>query len=183
MQQHVGAPEIQTSESLKSTHARQVASTEMVEKVEIHVAMLTAGIEKRADGDEFVSEFRAGGATGTRQQQCVCDSSSSIVSTMTDIDTDKRAGAHAQAKREHTRHHHSLGCHGQGVVQQCEGLGEIDKHVSDGVNKLLIENKRDLTSQEGSSTDEAKELADVLKRVIRVRRVKVPRRSIQVEGG
>ena len=53
-QQHVEAPEIQTSESLKSAHVRQVASTEMVEKVEMNVAMLTAGIEKRADGDEFV---------------------------------------------------------------------------------------------------------------------------------
>ena len=27
-------------------------------------------------------------------------------------------------------------------------MGEIDKHVSDGVNKLLVENQCDLTSQE-----------------------------------
>ena len=40
-------------------------------------------------------------------------------------------------------------------------MGEIDKHVSDGVNKLLIENKCDLTSQE-LSTDEAQKLADSL---------------------
>ena len=37
--------------------------------------------------------------------------------------------------------------------------GEIDKHVSDGIHKLLIENKCDLTSQEELFTDEAKELA------------------------
>ena len=49
--------------------------------------------------------------------------------------------------------------------------GEIDKHVSDGVNKLLIENKCDLTSQEELPADEAKELANTLnvKRAIRVR--------------
>ena len=41
-------------------------------------------------------------------------------------------------------------------------MGEIDKHVSDGINKLLIENECDLTSQEDLSTDEAKELADSL---------------------
>ena len=35
-------------------HVRQVAPTEMVEKVEMSVAMLTAGVEKRADGDEFM---------------------------------------------------------------------------------------------------------------------------------
>ena len=35
--------------------------------------------------------------------------------------------------------------------------GEIDKHVSDGVNKLLTAEKCDLTAQEESSTDEAKE--------------------------
>ena len=72
-------------------------------------------------------------------------------------------------------------------------IGEIDKHVSDSVNKILIESKRDLTSQEELSTDEAKELADSLGRATRVRRVKVPGRStsrgpcpeslVQVEGG
>ena len=40
--------------------------------------------------------------------------------------------------------------------------GEIDKHVSDGVNKLLTEDKCDLTAQEELSTDQAKELADYL---------------------
>ena len=54
-------------------------------------------------------------------------------------------------------------------------MGEIDKHVSDGVKKLLVENQRDLTSKEELSADEAKELADSLKRAIRV---KVPRRSM-----
>ena len=38
--------------------------------------------------------------------------------------------------------------------------GGIDKHVSDGVNKLLIENRCDLTSQEELATDELKELTD-----------------------
>ena len=56
-------------------------------------------------------------------------------------------------------------------------MGAIDKHVSDSVNKILVESKRDLTSQEELSTDEAKELADSLRRATRVRRVKVPRRS------
>ena len=49
---------------------------------------------------------------------------------------------------------------------------------SHSVNKILIESKRDLTSQEELSTDEAKELADSLKRAIRVRRVKVQKRSM-----
>ena len=55
VQQHVEVPEIQTSESLKSTGVRLVATTElkrMVEKVETDVALLTAHIEKRADVDE-----------------------------------------------------------------------------------------------------------------------------------
>ena len=46
-------------------------------------------------------------------------------------------------------------------------MGEIDKHVSDGINKLLIENKCDLASQEELSTDEAKELADSLNLTLR----------------
>ena len=33
-------------------------------------------------------------------------------------------------------------------------MGEMDKHVSDGINKLLFENKCGLTSQEELSTDE-----------------------------
>ena len=41
-------------------------------------------------------------------------------------------------------------------------IGEIDKHVSDGFNKLLVENKCDLTSHEELSTTEVKELADFL---------------------
>ena len=55
VQQRVEVPEIQTSESLKSTHVRQVAPTElkhMFEKVEMNAAMLTADIEERADVDE-----------------------------------------------------------------------------------------------------------------------------------
>ena len=35
-------------------HVRQVVPIEMVEKVEMNVAMLTAGVEKRADGDGFM---------------------------------------------------------------------------------------------------------------------------------
>ena len=57
-------------------------------------------------------------------------------------------------------------------------MGEIDKHVSDGINKLLVENKCDLTSQKELPTDEAKELADSLKRALRRRRVKVQTRSM-----
>ena len=57
-------------------------------------------------------------------------------------------GAHAQPKPKHTRHHRSLRCHEQGIVFQCEDpIGEINKHVSDGINKLPVENKCDLTSQ------------------------------------
>ena len=46
-------------------------------------------------------------------------------------------------------------------------MGEIDKHVSDGVNTLLIENECNLTSQEELSTDEAKELPDSLNLTLR----------------
>ena len=53
-------------------------------------------------------------------------------------------------------------------------LGEIDKHVSYSINKLLVENNCDLTSQEELTKDEAKELAASLRRAIRVRQVKVP---------
>ena len=49
VQQHVEVPETQTSESFKSM--RQVAPTDMVEKVEMNVAMLAAGVEKIADGE------------------------------------------------------------------------------------------------------------------------------------
>ena len=70
-------------------------------------------------------------------------------------------GAHAQPKQKRTRHHRSLRCHEQGVIQQRDGLGgEINKHVSEGVNKLPVENKCDLTPQKTLPTDEAKELAD-----------------------
>ena len=55
---------------------------------------------------------------------------------------------------------------------------EIDKRVSDGVNKLLLENKCDLTSQQELPTGEVKKLADSLRRAIRVRRVIVPGRSM-----
>ena len=41
-------------------------------------------------------------------------------------------------------------------------MGEIDKHVSDGISKLPIEDKCDLTAQEELSTDEVKELPDSL---------------------
>ena len=49
---------------------------------------------------------------------------------------------------------------------------DLNKHVG-------VENKCDLTSQKELPTDEAKELVDSLnlRRKIRVRRVKVPRRS------
>ena len=57
-------------------------------------------------------------------------------------------------------------------------MGEIGEQDSHGVNELLAETKGDLTSQEELSTGEAKELADSLKRAIRVRQVKVPRQSM-----
>ena len=57
-------------------------------------------------------------------------------------------------------------------------MNEIDKRVSGSVNKLLIEKKRDLTCQKDLPADEAKDLADSLRRAIRVRRVKVPRQSM-----
>ena len=41
-------------------------------------------------------------------------------------------------------------------------MSETDKHVSDGVNKILIENKRGLTSQKELFTDDAKEPANSL---------------------
>merc|ERR1712217_515300 len=40
---------------------------------------------------------------------------------------------------------------------------EIEKYAADGVNKVLVGNKCDLSSKKVVSTDEAKELADSLK--------------------
>ena len=100
---------------------------------------------------------------------------------MTDTDIDKRAGELStdEVKKIETRCHHSVRCHGKESFNNVKAsIGEIDKHVSQSVNKLLIEDKCDLTSQEELPTDEAKELADSLKRAIRVRRVKVPRRMM-----
>ena len=57
--------------------------------------------------------------------------------------------------------------------------GEVDKHVSDDVNKLLTEDKCDLAAQEELSTDEAKDLADTLNvgRAVRVKRAIRERRD------
>ena len=38
-------------------------------------------------------------------------------------------------------------------------VGETNKHVSDGVNKLLVENKCDLTYQKTLPTDEANDFS------------------------
>ena len=131
--------------------------------------MLTAGIEKRADGDEFVSEVCARGAlTRTRQQQCVrqplISTSAGELSTdeINKIETvlDNSCQFKIPAR----------------MLNRNALMGEIDKHVSHSANKSVIEDKCDLTSQEEFPTDEAKELADSLKCAIRVRRVKVPRR-------
>ena len=46
-------------------------------------------------------------------------------------------------------------------------MGEIDKHVSDGINKLLIADKFDMTSQEELPSDEANELAHSLNLTLR----------------
>ena len=78
-------------------------------------------------------------------------------------------------------------------------MGGINKHVSDGVNKLLFEDKCDLTCQKTLPTDEAKDsskfeakLVDVMgtiqKRFQSLRRVKrgdhkCPRSLAQAEGG
>ena len=78
-------------------------------------------------------------------------------------------------------------------------VGEINKHVSDGVNKLPVENKCDLTYQKTLPTDEAKDfskfeakLVDVMDtfqtRFQSLRRVKrgdykCPRSLAQADGG
>ena len=78
-------------------------------------------------------------------------------------------------------------------------VGEINKHVSDGVNKLPVENKCDLTYQKTLPADEAKDfskfeakLVDVMDtfqtRFQSLRRVKrgdhkCPRSLAQAEGG
>ena len=61
-------------------------------------------------------------------------------------------------------------------------MGEIDKHVFDGINKLLIETRCGLTSQEELSTSEAKELADSVKlrRAVRVKRATRVRRVLKI---
>ena len=78
-------------------------------------------------------------------------------------------------------------------------VGEINKHVSDGVNKLPVENKCDLTYQKTLPTDEAKDFTKVEAKLVDVmdtfrtrfqslRRVKrgdhkCPRSLAQAEGG
>merc|ERR1712203_1199392 len=64
------------------------------------------------------------------------------------------------------------GAHGIIVVYDCTDkesfnnvkhwMQEIDKYAADGVNKLLVGNKCDLSSKKLVSYDEAKELADSL---------------------
>ena len=136
----------------------------------------------------------------SQQQQCL-RLSSSIVSTMTDIDINEHAGELStdEVNKNETVSNNSCqfkipahmlnrnSAHDVTMVYDVTDkksfnnvkawMSEIDKHVSDSVNKILIENKRDLTEQEELSTDEAKELSGYLKRGIRVRRVNVPRRS------
>ena len=48
-------------------------------------------------------------------------------------------------------------------------VGEINKHVSDGVNKLLVENKCDLTYQKTLPTDEAKDFSNFEVKLVDVR--------------
>ena len=78
-------------------------------------------------------------------------------------------------------------------------VGEINKHVSDGVNKLPVENKCDLTYQKTLPTDEAKDFSKFEAKLVDVmdtfqtgfqslRRVqrgdhKCPRSLAQAEGG
>ena len=64
-------------------------------------------------------------------------------------------------------------------------MGEIDKHVSDGINKLLIENKCDLTSHEEFVHRRSKGARGFLepeaqRRVPRVRHAVQVRRAIRV---
>ena len=75
-------------------------------------------------------------------------------------------GFRAQPKRERTRHHQSYDVTDKESFTK-DRMGEIDKHVSNGINKLLIENKCDLTSQENLSTYEAKKLPDSLNLTLR----------------
>ena len=136
----------------------------------------------------------------SQQQQCL-RLSSSIVSSMTDIDINEHAGELStdEVNKNETVSNNSCqfkipahmlnrnSAHDVTMVYDVTDkksinnvkawMSEIDKHVSDSVNKILIENKLDLILQEELSTDEAKELSDYLKRGIRVRRVNVPRRS------
>ena len=81
-------------------------------------------------------------------------------------------GAHAQPKQKLTRHHSSLRCHEQGIDQQSEdlNLSEINKHISDGVNKLPVDNRCDLKTKEAKdcskSDAEMVDVMDALQRVI-----------------
>ena len=126
-------------------------------------AVVRASDGERDRVKSYLSEVCARRAlTGTRQQQCP-ELSSDIVSTMTASGVDNRSTI--------MRRHHR-GAHDIIIVYDVTDkeslndvkvwMGDIDKHVPDGVNKLLVGNKCDLISQEVMSTDEAKELADSL---------------------
>ena len=94
VQQHAEVPEIQTSESLKSTHVRQVAPTETVEKAEMNVAMLTTGIEKRADVrlSAMASAIVSSPTCRSLRKRSAHQVSAATVCTTTDIDINKHAG-------------------------------------------------------------------------------------------
>ena len=97
--------------------------------------------------------------------------SSNIVNTTVSDDVDKIATALNNPLQfkipeyvlSRNRSTHDIMVHGATDEEPFNNVkGEIDKQVSDAVNKLLIEDLCDLTSQEELSTDETKEFADSL---------------------
>ena len=165
------------------------------------VAMLTTGIEKRADVrlSAMASAIVSSPTCGSLHRRSAHQVSAATVCTTTDIDINKHAGEHSTDdvnKNETVLNNncqleipaHMLSQNSaydvtvlydvtdkESFNNEEAWMGVIDKHVSDSANKILVESKRDLTSQEELPTGEAKELADSVKRAIRV---KVPRRPM-----
>ena len=117
--------------------------------------------ERDDEVDVRANEVCAGGVLGgTCQHQCP-ELSSDIVSAEDNRDRCKTI------MRDHYRGAHDIFMVYDVMDKESFNIfvkvwmGEIDKHAS-GVNKLLIGNKCDLTSQKELSTDEAKELTDSL---------------------
>ena len=152
--------------ALEAKLAKSVAAASR-RKSRVIKETMKAGDGERDRVKSYMSEVRAGRAlTGTRQQQCL-GLSSDIVSTMTVSDVDNREKIRTIMRSHYTDANDIIVVYDVtdresfNNVKVC--LGKIDKHApDDGVNKLLVGNKCDLTSQEVMSTGEAKELADSL---------------------